>query len=528
MALDCASRFVFAAELLLLLLVAFALCDVLSPFPPIVPFPTNFTNGTDVAVFDAANVTLVVDGAAAQVLQRSFDRFLSRTIVHVAAACAGRCLSRIHIQVADPVAELQLGVDESYSLLITGEAVEITSGTVFGAYHALESLSQLVFFDPDAEEYVIRNVPWKITDAPRFQHRGLLLDSSRHFLPVTTMRAVIDSMTYAKLNALHWHMVDAESFPFNAPSFPQFGRLASYSPVERYTVSDVRGIVDYARDRGIRVVVELDVPGHTAAMCKAVAEMCPSPLCSNWYSQWALDPTRNRTYEVIRGLLRDFASVFPERMVHLGGDEVNYQCWEEHPYIMQWLKDHNFTLTEGYMHFVQRAQQMAWELHKEAVGWQEVWTHFGTNLDPRTIIQQWRFGTGERIAKEVTSHGYRLIWSDSSVWYLDSFLTPWWLMYTAEPCTGLNATECDRVLGGEACQWGEVVDTSDIMPTIWPRAAAVAERLWSPRHVNSAAEADDRMTHFRCLLNQRGVAAAPIKNLVARSPPPNPGSCYEQ
>ena len=194
---------------------------------------------------------------------------------------------------------------------------------------------------------------------------------------------------------------------------------------------------------------------------------------------------------------------------------------------MKWIEEHNTTLTGAYLYFVKRAQSLAAGNSRNVVGWQEIWDYFGTSLDQSTIIHQWLWGS-TKLPKNVTSHGYRLIWSDSSVWYLDHLDRTWQAMYAAEPCKGLETKECGLVLGGEACQWGETIDTSDIFQTIWPRAAAVAERLWSPSTIVNVTAAEDRMVAFRCLLNRRGVAAAPIKNAKARVAPPNAGSCFWQ
>jgi len=287
--------------------------------------------------------------------------------------------------------------------------------------------------------------------------------------------------------------------------------------------------VQYAYDRGIRVMVEFDTPGHSASMCKSYPEVCPNPLChSPNVNNWALDFTNNFTYTVVEGVLGDLTKLFPEQLMHLGGDEVDYGCWSKRPYIMDWLNYRNLTLTGGYEYYVKRVQEYVWSTFpdREVVGWQEIWEYFGTSLDKRTIVQQW-LPNSTALPMNVTSHGYRLIWSDSSVWYLDHLDVTWQTMYEAEPCKALTAQECSLILGGEGCMWGETVDASDIQQTIWPRAAAIAERLWGPRGT-TPQDATNRMFAFRCLLNERGIAAAPANNSEARMSPPNPGSCYWQ
>lgn len=164
--------------------------------------------------------------------------------------------------------------------------------------------------------------------------------------------------------------------------------------------------------------------------------------------------------------------------------------------------------------------------NRQIVGWEEIWDNFGTALDISTIIHQWL--PGSTIASNVTSHGYRLIFSTDGEWYLDGLTVTWEQMYTVEPCDGVETENEYLVLGGEGCMWGETVDTSDILQTVWPRLGAIAERLWSPREYNSTTDAAPRMQSFRCLLNRRGISAAPVDNANARTAPPNPGSCFVQ
>lgn len=504
-------------------------------FPPIWPVPQAFSNGTGIQLVEATNLQLYINAMNSTDLANAWSRFTLQTFQHKAVPIpiptgGVAPIQFVSIVVANYDAELQLYVSENYTLSQGSGGINITADTVYGAYHALETLSQLIAFDFDLQNYFIRHSPWDIVDAPRFPHRGVLIDSSRHFEPIKTIKAVIDTLTMAKFNALHWHIVDAISFPYDSTTFPHLGKDSSYAPQQRFTPSDVADVVEYGRQRGIRVMAELDTPGHSGSMCYAYPDICPKPFCtSSNINNWALDITKNFTYEVVEGILTEFNTLFPEKMIHLGGDEVDTDCWSVHPEIVSWLTERGLTLEGGYEYYVHRVQEFVWNTFpsRQVVGWQEIWDHFGTALDKRTIIQQW-LPDSIALPLNVTSHGYRLVWSDSSVWYLDHLSVTWEQMYLAEPCNGLPDKNCGLILGGEGCMWGETVDTSDILQTIWPRAAAIAERLWSPRENNSTIAAYDRMLGFRCLLNTRGVAAAPPNNGVARSAPQGPGSCYWQ
>jgi hexosaminidase len=501
-------------------------------FPPLWPVPKAYDNGTATA-YVTPKLRLIYNSATANPdLQAAFARFTARTFYHAPADNHLDTILAVLVTVEDPAAALQLGANESYTLAINpGADVVIEAATNYGAYHALETLSQLIGFNFDNELYEIRHAPWQVTDAPRFPHRGFLIDTSRHFLPLPTLYQVVDSLAMAKFNAMHWHMVDAQAFPFDSKAFPRLGKFSAWSQRERFTTMDVAAVVEYARARGIRVMIEFDTPGHSASMCAAYPDICPSPACpSKNVNNWALDITKNETYAVVEGLWAEFGALFPERLVHIGGDEVDTHCWSLHPRIMAWLQQRNLTMEGGFEYYVKRVQAFIWEKmagDREVVAWNEVWNHFGTTLNKKTIIQMW-LPNSTTVPQNVTSHGYRLIWSDESVWYLNYVDRTWEKAYAAEPCTGLPESGCALVIGGEGCLWGEWADTSDEMNTMWPRAAAIAERLWSPRHYTDPAKAEQRLIAFRCLLNERGIAAAPTLNKLGRQPPPNPGSCFWQ
>ena len=346
----------------------------------------------------------------------AFQRAKSNIFTHGTGSDYGRRASataQLVVKVHDPSAELQAGVDESYELSIESvdevqpPVISLTSKTQFGLYHALETLSQLIVYDFDAEAYVV--TPVQIKDEPRFQHRGLLVDSSRHFQPVASLEAVIDSMAYAKLNVLHWHLIDTQSFPFDSPSYPLLGSKGAFSPVERYTAGDLAHIKKYAKARGVRVMAELDMPGHAGSWCKGHPEICPDPACPE-----PLNVAKNETFEVVGGILNDLTDIFDENMIHLGGDEVDTSCWESSNEISKWLTDNHMTTDEAYSYFIARVQKIAQSHGKSVIGWEEIWKHFKTDLDPSTIIHQWL--PGSTVGPEVTAAGYRLIWSTYESW----------------------------------------------------------------------------------------------------------------
>merc|ERR1712232_1402688 len=328
-------------------------------------------------------------------------------------------------------------------------------------------------------------------------------------------------------------MSDSQSYPFQVKSSPKLWNGA-YSELERYTQDDVASIIEYARLRGVRVIVEFDMPGHAASWCVGYPEICPSPTCAQ-----PLNVASNATFSLIEGLLEEItgghaskpgapAGLFPDHFVHLGGDEVDTSCWSSTPAVNSWLTANNMTADQGYAYFVKRVAGMVIDRGHRPVQWSEVFDHFKSQLPKETIVHVWKDVTN---VTEVVADGYQVLRNvgyDSVSWYLDNLNVKWDAVYQNEPCKGIPTDLCPLILGGHGEMWGETVDMSDIEQTIWPKLSSIAERLWSPRKYTDTRDALRRIESFRCLLNRRGVRAAPVTNANARSAPSGPGSCYNQ
>ncbi|XP_015962435.1 beta-hexosaminidase 1 [Arachis duranensis] len=514
------------------------------------PLPAEFTSGDEVLSVDPS-LKLSVAGTggagASYIVEEAFERYKKIIFEHSGSGNVGARLrfkrvlvesiiseydvSQLKITVHSDNDELQLGVDESYTLQVSkvkedsiaGE-VTIEANTVYGALRGIETFSQLCSFDYTTKTVQIHKAPWVIHDQPRFAYRGLMLDTSRHYLPVTVIKQIIDSMSYAKFNVLHWHIIDEESFPLEVPSYPNLWN-GSYTKWERYTVEDAYEIVNFAKMRGINVMAEVDVPGHAESWGVGYPDLWPSPTCRE-----PLDVSKNFTFDVFSGILTELRKIFPFELFHLGGDEVNTDCWSKTPHVKQWLQTNNLTTKDGYQYFVLKAQEIALSKNWTPVNWEETFNAFPSKLNPQTIVHNW---LGPGVCPKAVAKGFRCIFSNQGVWYLDHLDVPWDQVYTAEPLEGIyDASQQKLVIGGEVCMWGETADTSDIQQTIWPRAAAAAERLWSPREstpkANITSTTLPRLLNFRCLLNRRGVAAAPVRHFYARQAPDGAGSCYSQ
>ena len=347
----------------------------------------------------------------------------------------------------------------------------------------------------------------------------------------------------AKLNTLHWHIVDAQSWPLESPSWPGLW-AGAFSPRERYTTDDVAAVVAFARARGVRVVFEVDHPGHLSSACKGYPALCPADCAWDAGANAVpLAPANNDTWRMLEGTLAELAALSPgEEFLHLGGDEVDTTCWALDAATRAWVQQNGLPGVGAiYGVFVQRMNAAARALGRSPLRWEDAWTALGTALDPATVIHIW---LSPATLSNVTSHGYRAVYSYQGVyddviayqqgWYLNGLWQPWQQMYDVDLLAGLgplaNASARALVLGGEAAQWGEQADGSDVLQTIWPRAAAVAERLWSYNMEKNSSDAGvaARLAGFRCLLLARGVPATPLNALLGRSPPSGPGSCLTQ
>ncbi|KYO25278.1 beta-hexosaminidase subunit alpha isoform X1 [Alligator mississippiensis] len=404
--------------------------------------------------------------------------------------------------------------EESYKLSISEDSFLLTADSVWGALRGLETFSQLVGRAEDGTYYVNKT---DIVDFPRFRYRGLLLDTSRHYLPVGTILETLDVMAYNKLNVFHWHIVDDPSFPYESATFPELSEKGSYNPITHvYTPNDVKLVIEHARLRGIRVIPEFDTPGHTLSWGPgAPGLLTPCYIGSKPSGAYGpVNPILNSTYQFMAVLFKEVSNVFPDFYLHLGGDEVDFTCWRSNPEIRSFMQQmgfgHDYTKLESF--YIQRLLDIVSSYGKGYVVWQEVFDN-GVKVKPDTIIHVWKEGAVPYQHKmaQVTKAGYRALLS--APWYLNriSYGQDWLAAYKVEPLEFAGSSEQKAlVIGGEACMWGEYVDVTNLTPRLWPRAGAVAERLWSNETVRDPQDAYYRLADFRCKLLRRGIQAEPL------------------
>ena len=412
-----------------------------------------------------------------------------------------------------------LDIDESYDISISEDGkCEIHSQTVWGALHGLETFSQLLtrVGDEGSDSGVTMNMnyaPVSVTNAARFAHRGVLLDSARHFLPMETLKKMIDSLVMSNFNVMHWHVEDAQSFPLDTPSSPEMVKGA-FQPSDVYSMDDVKDLDNYAADRGIRILYEIDVPGHAASWAKGYPHLV-NDKCAEKYAYdvnlLALNPTLDETYEVLTGILKDIKEATDTNFMHLGGDEVEYGCWEVDDSITQYMEENNIaTYPELLGVFVEKAEKIATSMGTTSIQWEDTFMA-GIRPPTTTIFDVWTNSTN---IKAVTDAGYRVIAAPQNYWYLDHADNTWDVMYSYDPQVDMTPAQKELIIGGEASMWGEMVDQYNIQSKVWPTAAAVGERLWSAANNTLVADIDDaelRLNIFICRMNSRGFYSGPIE-----------------
>lgn len=395
----------------------------------------------------------------------------------------------------------ELGEDESYSLEVTPRGARLNAANPLGVLHGLQTFLQLVAVTP--EGFAVPAVI--IHDQPRFAWRGLMTDSGRHFMPLDVVRRNLDGMEAVKMNVFHWHLSENQGFRVESRKFPKLQGLGSDGLY--YTQDEIRGIIAYARDRGIRVVPEFDMPGHTTAWFVGYPELASAPGPYQIERKWgvfdpAMNPASDRVYKFLDDFIGEMAALFPDRFFHTGGDEVNGKQWDANPEIQKFMKAHGLKDNHALQaYFNARLQKIVSKHGKSMVGWDEI---LDPSLPKDIVIQSWR---GPESLAVAAKDGYRGILSAG--YYLD-LGWPAWRHYAADPLGGdaANLAEDQKklVLGGEACMWSEYVDAENVDSRIWPRNAVIAERLWSPQSMRDTASMYARMEPTSEWLEWRGLA----------------------
>nr|POE93351.1 beta-hexosaminidase [Quercus suber] len=446
-------------------------------------------------------------------------------------------------------------LDESYTLDMTVDGkVTVSAQSSIGLLYGLTTFTQL--FYQHTQGFVYTSLaPVHIKDKPKFQWRGLNIDTSRTFKPVSDMYRMIDAMAFTKMNRLHWHITDAQAWPLVIPSMPELAEKGAYIANEVYSPQDVKALQAYGALHGVTVVMEFDNPGHTSSIWFSHPELIAAFNVQPGWNNVAAEPpsgTLKLNSPAVSRFLEDMFSDLLPRLeplssyFHLGGDEVNVNA-----YMLDDTVGTNDTavLQPLMQKYMDRNMKQVTAAGFVPLVWEEMLLQWNLTLPNNAIVQTWQSDDAVLAAVQA---GYRTLAGNYNYWYLDcgksasaieaidsqgqwlnfhqdsaagywpfeDYCSPrknWRLMYSYDPLTGIPANLTHLVLGGEAHIWSEQTDAINLDSMIWPRAAAAAEVLWSGAKDpdtglnRSQISASPRLSEMRERLVARGIRAEPIQ-----------------
>ncbi|KAI0324943.1 N-acetylhexosaminidase [Cubamyces sp. BRFM 1775] len=431
---------------------------------------------------------------------------------------------------------------ESYDLSVPNDraVATLTANSTLGLLRGLVTFEQL-WYDYKGTKYML-NGPVQIADEPAFPYRGFSFDTSRNFYPISDVLRTLDAMSWVKLSILYWHIIDSQSFPLDVEAFPELAEKGAYSTDEIYMREDIKQIVQYANERGIDVVMEMDSPGHTTAISAAHPEHIACAAKSPW-SKYASEPPAGQlriaspsTLSFARTMFSSVAATLPGTMMSSGGDEVNLPCWEEDEETMADLAARNISIADALNEFVQTVQGVITEHGKTPfIKSDMVLTHNAPVVND-TVVVVWQTSAD---AAAVAERGLRFIHQPSNYFYLDcgagdwlgdnilgnSWCDPfktWQRAYSFDPYANLTSAQHDLVLGGQMPIWSEQSSPENLDPIVWPRLAAGAEVFWTGAilpdgssrlnpNETSGTRAFARLNELRYRLVDRGVNAIALQ-----------------
>ena len=457
-----------------------AFCMAIKSPPPdqiqldLMPWPSHVTVESGILRLDSG-FKVVWEGHQEPRLLRAVDRFRQQV-----GELTGEDAFFLKIHCEGPGEEVQaIKEEESYTLCVSSSEVVLKAPTPVGVFRGLATLYQLIEKD-DSGSYM--PAVW-IQDEPRFPWRGLLIDVCRHWMPIEVIKRNLDGMAAVKLNVLHWHLSEDQGFRVESKSFPKLHEMGSDGFY--YTQEQVREILDYARDRGIRIVPEFDMPGHTTSWFIGYPGLSSSPGPFELGRTWGvlepcMDPTREETYSFLDTFIEEMAALFSDAYFHIGGDEVNGISWDNSSKVTGFKKQNGMRDNQDLQaYFNKRILAIVQKHGKKMIGWDEI---FHPDLPEDVVVHSWR---GPQSLAEAARKGYMGILSNG--YYLDHILSAE-QHYRVDPHSGdateLTEEERARILGGEACMWSEFITAETIDSRIWPRTAVIAERFWSPQSLN--------------------------------------------
>ena len=429
--------------------------------------------------------------------------------------------------------------DEGYLLEVQAASIVVTAKDYGGLFNGFQTLRQTF----PLENSGTVNVPgMTVKDSPRFGWRGIMLDVSRHFQPKEFILKHIDVLSSYKVNKFHWHLTDDQGWRIEIKKYPNLTEKGAWradrvgiswwqreeATAEEpktvggfYTQEDIKEVIAYAKVRNVEIIPEIDVPGHSKALVASYPHLfCYDEADANFEvavggkaPDNAVCAGKDTTYEFLEGVIEEIAALFPSKYLHIGGDECNKSNWKKCPYCQGVKTENNLKDEEELQsHFIQRVHKIVKAQKKTMIGWDEILSGQGA---PGATIMAWRRGT---YTPEITApkEGYPTIMTSYKHMYISQVQGPTFMepegpkvvlplskVYAHEPLPPeLTPEEANRVLGNEACLWGEFTPTQDHCEyMLYPRALASAEVSWSDPKVKDWKRFQTAMeaSHFKRL-----------------------------
>lgn len=407
------------------------------------------------------------------------------------------------------VLDKKVSGEEAYTIMVDKKGVTIAGNTPKGVFYGVQTLRKSL---PVGAATVVRLPSVKISDSPRFVHRGMMLDCSRHFFPLEFVKRYIDLIAMHNMNVFHWHLSDDQGWRIEIKKYPELtikgsrrsGTVIGYNTAlddsipygGYYTQEQAREIVEYARQRYVTVIPEIDMPGHMLAALATYPELgCtggPYEVGHRWgiYKD-VLCVGNDKIYDFCEGVLDEIMQIFPSKLIHIGGDETPTEVWEKCPKCIKRAEDNNMTVKQVQSYFTSRIEKYVNSRGRRIIGWDEI---LGGDISQSAVIQSWRDTKHGRIAAEA---GHDVIMSPTSHCYFDysqadeknskyeptlcGGYIPVEKVYAFEPCDeNLSESSRPHILGVQANIWAEyLLYPNQVEYQALPRMAALAEVQWT-------------------------------------------------
>lgn len=491
-----------------MLLCGKAFCSV-----PVIPVPAGYTvaEGT----MNAAAMRVTYKGELA-----TEAAYLGSKLAQTAKPAAGAAAKTVKIHLKTGLRNAAPG---SYTLKVTPQGATVTGADAAGVFYGAVTLSQMAA----ATGGLI--ACGTVTDSPRYQWRGFMLDEARHFSGEQKVMQILDLMAYFKLNRFHWHLTDSEGWRIEIKGYPRLSQVGGQGNWSRpqstvaqyYTQEQIRRIVAYAAERHIEVIPEIDMPGHANAANKAYPELSGGKGVQN--PDFTFNPGKESTYAVLSAVLREVAGLFPSKYMNMGGDEVSFgiDAWGEDPDVQALIKRESLSgVKDAENYFINRISDTIRAIGKQPVGWEEI---LAANPDKKTVVLWWRQNKPEELMRSL-SGGYPTVLCPRLPCYLDFIQDKrdrwgrvWVEAYNrlqdvyAFPDALLTPmavadTLRTHIIGIQANVWRERMhDLKRLDYMMWPRLCALAESAWSVPGNKDFGDFSRRMDNVYTLFDSLGI-----------------------